>query len=874
MEGISFIDHGTGSNRVDKYERDARLLTDAIATERDPGMIARYTFYLANTLRDSGQKEAALKIYLERARLGNWYQEVFMSLLHAAKLKEELEYSNDEVIIAYMEATTACPTRAEALHGAARFCRNKGIYERGYQFAVQGLTIAYPNDALFIEDWVYEYGLLDELAINAYWTARYAECVDVCDRLLGEGKLPSDQRERVLKNKDFATMNKQKDATALSSPEVGAFIKLLRAAQEKEKLGRPDDEVISAYMETTAACPTRAEALHGAARFCRIRGLYKRGYEFAAQGLAIHYPHKAPAVEDWIYEYGLHDEFAVNAYWIERYDDCLNACEHLLRGSNLPEYMRERIVKNAGFARQNLAAHAQTAPEALQSSWSPKTPAAGTELMVAGLRTQMGQEIDRIDLRVNYPGDDIADGRPRVVWIHHDVNQQYMQWCLDKARVDSVDAFVFVSDWQRERYLKTFGLPPERCITLRNATEVGNSPRHWKAAPVWRCAYTSTPFRGLSVLLDAWQLLGPANAELHIWSSMRLYVKDDGPYRQLYERARSIPGVNYHGIAPNVELRAALRSMHFLTYPSTFEETSCLSVIEAMAAGCRVICPSLGALPETTGQFARLYSFQSDPAAHADLFAEVLDSEIRDPWRGSPGLADQQQTYARTMYDWPVRIAEWQPFIDLACKQKNPHMGVAASSRPKESKPFRPVITQIKSREGVYYVTEQDHLAKSIVQTGVWEPHLYDFAGLILGDNSNVIDLGANFGYHTVGLARMIPNGSLFAFEPLNLCFSQLQMNVLANSLRNVTAFKMAVTDRTGEAIEMEPLEATMNSQGMVNLGHTGIGNGGDFAFTVRLDDMSFPRIDFIKVDVQGSEALCSCWNERSCLERQTGVLH
>jgi glycosyltransferase involved in cell wall biosynthesis len=101
LEGISFIDHATGSNRVDKYERDARLLTEAIATERDAGMIARYTFYLANTLRDSGQKEAALKIYLERARLGNWYQEIFMSLLHAARLKEELEYSRECRVLGY-----------------------------------------------------------------------------------------------------------------------------------------------------------------------------------------------------------------------------------------------------------------------------------------------------------------------------------------------------------------------------------------------------------------------------------------------------------------------------------------------------------------------------------------------------------------------------------------------------------------------------------------------------------------------------------------------------------------------------------------------------------------------------------------------------
>ena len=39
------------------------------------------------------------------------------------------------------------------------------------------------------------------------------------------------------------------------------------------------------------------------------------------RGLVIPYPHNAPAVEDWIYEYGLLDEFAINAYWTERYKD-------------------------------------------------------------------------------------------------------------------------------------------------------------------------------------------------------------------------------------------------------------------------------------------------------------------------------------------------------------------------------------------------------------------------------------------------------------------------------------------------------------------------------------------------------------------------
>ena len=128
----------------------------------------------------------------------------FTTLLRDARQQEESDRSEDEVIAAYTAAAAADPTRAEALHGAARYCRINSLYEQGYQFAERGLAIAYPHDAPGAEEWIYQYGLLDELAITAYWTERYAACVDACDRLLREGKLPAEHRDRVLNNKNLA----------------------------------------------------------------------------------------------------------------------------------------------------------------------------------------------------------------------------------------------------------------------------------------------------------------------------------------------------------------------------------------------------------------------------------------------------------------------------------------------------------------------------------------------------------------------------------------------------------------------------------------------------------------------------------------------
>jgi hypothetical protein len=58
--------------------------------------------------------------------------------------------------------------------------------------------------------------------------------------------------------------------------------------------------------------------------------------------------------EPWIYETGLLDEFSVNAYWVERYDECLEACLKVLVTGKMVGNDLKRVITNAQAAWLNL----------------------------------------------------------------------------------------------------------------------------------------------------------------------------------------------------------------------------------------------------------------------------------------------------------------------------------------------------------------------------------------------------------------------------------------------------------------------------------------------------------------------------------------
>ena len=202
LEGPAVICHPEGARSLDpgKFHRDAGILAKAL--EAEPHNL-RYRFYLAQSLRDAGDVEGALREYLCRAEAGGWEEEVYISRLNAARLMMRLGRSPAEVGRAYLEAHLARPSRQEALVDLARFHRLRNEHPAAYLYARAAAELPPSSDRLFIEPAVL-WLARDEQSIAAYWTGRYAESRALCEELLADSSVPAIERKRIESNLRFA----------------------------------------------------------------------------------------------------------------------------------------------------------------------------------------------------------------------------------------------------------------------------------------------------------------------------------------------------------------------------------------------------------------------------------------------------------------------------------------------------------------------------------------------------------------------------------------------------------------------------------------------------------------------------------------------
>jgi FkbM family methyltransferase len=141
-----------------------------------------------------------------------------------------------------------------------------------------------------------------------------------------------------------------------------------------------------------------------------------------------------------------------------------------------------------------------------------------------------------------------------------------------------------------------------------------------------------------------------------------------------------------------------------------------------------------------------------------------------------------------------------------------------------------------------------------IIETGAWEPHVERVLRSHLAPGSVFVDIGANVGWHSALAAAIVgPTGAVYAIEPNPDNARLIAHTIDRNHLQHVHLLPFALSDGIGYAA----FRSAIGSNG----GFTG--GGADYVDpsvtivpTIRLDDLDIPRVDVIKLDVEGAEPM------------------
>jgi FkbM family methyltransferase len=161
--------------------------------------------------------------------------------------------------------------------------------------------------------------------------------------------------------------------------------------------------------------------------------------------------------------------------------------------------------------------------------------------------------------------------------------------------------------------------------------------------------------------------------------------------------------------------------------------------------------------------------------------------------------------------------------------------------------------TLSKCRYGwmLYHEADQ-YIGRGLKKYGEFSEGEVELFRQLLRPGDMVVEAGANFGAHTLAMARMVgEQGCVMAFEPQRLVFQALTANVALNSLMNVVTIQAGVGERPG-SIRVPVL----NPAKRLNFGGFSINHheAGELVPLQTIDSLDLQRCRLLKADVEGME--------------------
>ena len=288
----------------------------------------------------------------------------------------------------------------------------------------------------------------------------------------------------------------------------------------------------------------------------------------------------------------------------------------------------------------------------------------GTEQMAEGLLSRLDPELTKHFQIITSRVRELREDKIRIYWVHDlpgDPETEHLKDAKLRARFHKT---VYCGHWQMNAYQMTHGVPHDTKSTVIE-TAIVPFPQVTKPNDgIIRFVYTSTPQRGLELLVPVFEELCKHhdNLQLDVFSSFKIYgwEQRDADYEPLYERCRQHPKINYHGFASNEVVRQTVQDAHIFAYPSIWMECNSRSLIEAMSAGCLCIHPNYAGLADTAGGLTAQYQWDPNRNINASIFYGMMNEAIDTVnEENMQNYLKFVKMYADQRYNWTKITAQW-----------------------------------------------------------------------------------------------------------------------------------------------------------------------------------------------------------------------
>ncbi len=456
--------------------------------------------------------------------------------------------------------------------------------------------------------------------------------------------------------------------------------------------------------------------------------------------------------------------------------------------------------------------------------------------MIDIIKTETGKDIDYFISSRNL--DPFLGGRPpakkTILWVHDmpDPSQDPGASRLKQA-LPNIDQLFFVSNYQAQEYQHFYNdmIPQDKVYITRNGLDVSRFKKNKKKIK-GKCIYTTTPFRGLDILLGLWPRIQAKvpYATLDIYSGMSIYNMNEYEETQkVFDYGKQIIdkykyNITFHQPVKQDKLAEIMEEAELMLYPNHFKETSCITIMEAMEARTPVITSNLGAIPETLGINNGIL-IDGDPysQAYMDMFVDAAVNYLTSD--NKPEMVIPDLSWKKIAEEWINRLGGTK-------------------------------VRVLKTKEGKQNINTSDYWnykysnLKQVFDLGAIHKGLkerIEFISKMIPENSSILDIGCGFGEFLKYLSQNNIGKKWFGMD-----ISSKVIEICKNETSNITFIEIPEGANPLPAKNLSVITAIHliehleNPEDYINQWKKSLAPGGKMILVIPLEDEEY--IEHLKI--------------------------